>query len=503
MADVIDISMKQLNDRLKNTSGIKSFLKSDITIEEKTDGVKVQLILKDDADIKKPYYENWIISYKGNVIYPGEFDYQDDETIKKESIGSSQFKFIFNYLKDNNISIGVLPKGYQFFCEYLIKKPTLMSQYTDLYKLILLAYGPSSYEVKNGILITNNKTFNYDGDRRIKYASAMGWEVPPIIYEGKLQNIDDVIQGVNSEDISNILKANKYNLSDLKPEEYLYKIEELLLKAESQFGGSPEGYVIHYNGEMFKFQQTYQLSKEERIAMKMKFKAGVMEESVYWADVKTCAKELFDKTVSTDFESSLKKLSELLKTLTIIFTHPKKNDAQIKDDIQLTTKLMYVREFADKWVIVQGKFRIFTNAHYDIIKRALKENDGVVLNVVSNKDTSKYLHLRQVVIEDCFKDEIKSGVLEVVYSRTGNINNVLRKTYNQIFKIYTGSDRVDDYQSYIDKYNMDVKIIEVDRDENDISASKIEANIGDEDFFKANTPKAEHTYYKEFLKVFK
>jgi len=502
MADVIDISIKQLNDKIKKVSISESFLNSDVLIEEKTDGVKLQLILKDDASINKPYHENWIVAYKGSVLYPDEHKYQNDEDIRKDSIGSSQFKFVFDFLKDNNLKVGALPKGTQFFCEYLIKKPTLMSQYIDLYQIILLAYGPSSYKIKNGMLITNNKTFSYDDQTRIKYANAMGFKVPPKVFYGKLYPVESLIDNLNSEAIKNIIVQNKENLSNLKPKEYLYKIEELFLEAESQFGNAPEGYVVHYKDNMFKFQQTFQLSKEERTALKMKFKGSVLEEGVYWMDVKELAKELFDKTVSTNFEESLKKLSELLKTITIVFTHPKKNEIQIKDDIQLTTKIMFIREFAEKWAIIQGKFRILTNAHYDMIKLGLKNNDGIVLNVVSNKDTKKYLDLRKSALEEAFKKEIKSGKLEIVYSSTGNINSVLRKTYNQIFNIYTGTDRMKEYQDYIDRYNMEVKLIEIERNDSDISASKIEANINDEKFFKENTPKEIHKFYKAYLKLF-
>jgi len=501
MADVIDISIKQLNDKIKKDSDIETFLNSEVMIEEKTDGVKITLYLKEDADMSKPYYENWVVAYKGQVLYPDEYTYQNDEDIKKDSIGSSQYKFVFDALKDHNIGVNVLEKGCQYFCEYLIKKPTLSSNYLDLYNLILLAYGKSSYEIKNGMLMTNNKDFKYDETTRVQYAKAMGWYTPPKVFQGKL-NSDSIMGGILNNDLRNKIEPLISNLSNLKPKEYLYKIEELFLETESQFGNIPEGYVVHYNG-MYKFQQTFQIDKEARLALKMKFKGSVLEESVYWTDVKSVADDLFNKTKSTNFEKSLSKLSLLLKDFQVVFTHPKKNDTQIKDDIQLTTKLMFIREFADKWSLVQGKFRILTTAHYNMIKDALNNSDGVVINVVSNKDTKKYLKLRLEALELSFEKEIKKGKIEIIQSSTGNINTVLRKTYNQIFHIYTGTDRIEEYQTLVDKYNIQAEIREIIRSDKDISASKIESNIEDENYFKENTPKEIHSLYDEYLKLFK
>jgi phosphopantetheine adenylyltransferase len=502
MADVIDISIKQLNDSLKKDSAIESFLKSDVLIEEKTDGLKLTIIVKDDADVSKPYYENFIVAYKGNIIEYNEFDHQNTEEIKSSSIGASQFKMVWEKLKNVGAKIGAIPNGTQLFCEFLTRKPTLSSNYIKLYEIILLAYGPCKYQVKNGMLITNNKSFDYDEQTRINYAKAYGFYVPPVILRGNLYPVNDLIKNLSNDNIKTLINNNKENLSNLKFKEYLFKIEELFLQAESQFGNLPEGYVVHYDNKMLKFQQTFQLDKEARLALKLKFKGSLLEESVYWADVKRTAEELKSKSETDTVKKSIELLSKNLKGLKLIFTHPKKNDFQIIDDIQLTAKLMIVRDLADKYVIVQGKFRILTKAHTDMIRDSFKNYYGVVLNIVSNKDTKKYLDLRMKAIKLTFAKEIKQGKLEIINSTSGNINSIMRKTYNQVFGIVTGSDRVPEYQQMIDKYSMNIKVEEISRNDDDISASKIEKHIDDENYFKENTPKEIHKLYKEYRKIF-
>jgi hypothetical protein len=54
----------------------------------------------------------------------------------------------------------------------------------------------------------------------------------------------------------------------------------------------------------------------------------------------------------------------------------------------------------------------------------------------------------------------------------------------------------------IDKYSMNIKVEEISRNDDDISASKIEKYIDNENYFKQNTPKEIHKLYKDYKKIF-
>ena len=87
----MDISIKQLKKVLKKEKDIEEFLSSNIIIYEKLDGVKIQIYLKPDA--KGKGLDNWIVSYKGSILYPEEFKHNSKEE-SKNNITSSQFRFI-------------------------------------------------------------------------------------------------------------------------------------------------------------------------------------------------------------------------------------------------------------------------------------------------------------------------------------------------------------------------------------------------------------------------
>ena len=490
MAKAMDISIKQLMKSLKKDSDVEKFLSSNIMMEEKTDGVKVQVYLKPDASGKG--LENWIVSYKGSVLYPEEFLHNTDDESKK-SIGSSQFRFVFEKLKD--VDTDKLPKGYQWFFEYLIHKPTLMSQYTKLYELILLSYGPSNCKEVNGAMVCDNNDFNYD-EKRPYYAKIFGAYVPPIVFKGVLYPAENLMKGLQSEIIKKVITENIELLKTENKKEYLANLTKLFLEAESQFGGKPEGYVVHYDGKLFKFQQEYQLSREERDKVKMMYKDTPENETIYWANVKEIAKNLIKKvgTFKT-VEEALKKISKSVKDIQLP-EHSKKNAATIKDDIVLTAKLEILQKLAPETGLIIGKIRVMTNAHYDLIQRALKENKFVIIALSVARGKDKTYEIRKSYIEDCFKDY--KDRFEVVNTQNGFIPTILNKSIYGlgVKNVYAGTDRVEGYKDQIEKMGKEINVIELKRSDDDISASKVIANIDDEKYFKQNTPKCMWDKYK-------
>jgi len=506
MADMIDISIKQVDKTVK-PKDFEHFLNTELTIYEKLDGVKITLYLKGDASSTKSIDENWVVSYKGSILTSGEFEHSDG----KSSIGSSQFKYIFDLLK--NMNVDILPKSTQFFCEYLINKPTLMSSYSNLYNLILLSFGKSDFRLKNGKTIFNTKDFIYDEKEREKLALKMQIHTPPVIFKGKLHSFEEMKKGIKYKKLEDIILnlEDDFRNSENDFELYWKVVQNNFLSVESVFGGKPEGFVVYGWGKNpLKFQQTYQLSREERAKVRARYKHDSdFLEALYWTNVKKISEKIvkdsgvLDKKLNFGLENVLNIISKMVKKVKPSeIKHEKKNWDTIKDDIFLASKFYFVRNTSEKFALVTGKFRVFTKKHKELIDDALKKFDGVVINIVNNKSV-EIIHrkLKREVIENCFSKEIKAEKIEVQDTITGNLITIMGKASNEIFGLFAGTDRVKEYERMINNYmrGKDIKVIEIPRDvENGISATKVIENIEDEKYFKKCTPKGVWKYYKKY-----
>ena len=84
----LDVSIKHLKKEINNDKKALNFVNKRLYVEEKIDGTKL-VIIRTDKDDKDKWYNNWIVAYKGNILYPEEFSYLSDkekENIKKSSI---------------------------------------------------------------------------------------------------------------------------------------------------------------------------------------------------------------------------------------------------------------------------------------------------------------------------------------------------------------------------------------------------------------------------------
>ena len=143
--EMMDISIKQLSKEINTEEKIRNFLEDNIEIQSKEDGIKCTLIHTANTG---DYKRDWIVAYKGTIIYPSEVDKLGDiDKVEKEGIGESQFSFIWDKLKKANYKS--LPISQEFFVEFLVKKPTVMSNYSKL-DGVLLASSKTTYEAKHG-----------------------------------------------------------------------------------------------------------------------------------------------------------------------------------------------------------------------------------------------------------------------------------------------------------------------------------------------------------------
>ena len=488
----LDISIQAAGKWLTNEKKITEFLSSEVTVEHKTDGVKLTIIKQD----KKGNLNDYIFAYKGNVLYPTEFDYQPNTKVKKESIGASQFKEVFRHFE--KLDKNMIPVGTELFVEFLMSKPTLSSNYSKKHKMVLIGYSKSTWEEKFGKLKTKNSGMEIG--LRNDYAKALKIDSPQLLFKGVMGSLITFEKGILNKKLKKEFDARKNSMTWDNAELLLDDIRALFLDVESKYGGKEEGVVMKYNDRLLKWQQDYQLDQDARFQIKMRYREDIaIDETQYWENVKSKALEIANSIVvkSRKLDDLLSELSLMMKSLKIDFTHSKKTEAIIKDDIQLNAKTLIIKNMrGNNGALIIGKFRVVSKeGHAKLFKRAATLYDNVVICIVTSGDTKETKLLREEMVRKVAPNA------EIIHSTRGFIPSILQKSPININVVYAGSDRVNTYQEQI-KNNMGVSVKEMPRTDDDISASKIIENIDDQEFFEANTPKEIHSMYSKIKKAY-
>lgn len=490
--DQLDISIQAAGKYLTTDKKIEEFLTSEVTVEHKTDGVKLTIIKKDNNGDLNDY----IFAYKGNVLYSTEFDYQPNTKVKKESIGASQFKTVFQHF--NKLGKNNIPVGTELFIEFLMSKPTLSSNYSTKHKMVLIGHSKSVWEEKFGKLKT--KPSGMQTANRDDYAKQLKIDTPALLFQGIMVSPQTFEKGIVDDVLKSEFAAAKGSFTWDNMEILLDDIRQLFLNIESKYGGKEEGVVLKYNNRLLKWQQEYQLDQAARAAIKMKYKEDDFgDENNYWKNVTRVALEIANgfTVKSRKLDDLMTELSTVMKSLKLDFKHSKKSEAMIKDDIQLTAKTQIIKQMrGNNNALVLGKFRVVTKeGHAKLFKRAQTLYDNLVICLVTSKDTKDTKDLREKMIRAV------APKAEIIYATNGNIRRILGKSPININAVYAGSDRVGSYQEQL-KTSLGVTVKELPRTDDDISASKVIANINDEEFFKKNTPKELHSMYEEIKNAY-
>ena len=480
--DQLDISILAADKVIKTESDIEDLLNTEVQIEHKTDGTKLTVVHVAD----KGNLGDWIIAYKNQILYDAEFEYQDSEEIAKKSIGASQYKLVFDHFK--KLGKTGLPLNFEFAIEFLQRKPTLSSNYTNPHKMVLIGYSKCKYTAEFGILKTNSKTMLTE--YRDDYAEILQIDTPNKLFKGYMKDFKD---GIINDNLMKVYTKNEAQFQTDDPFALWKAITDTLLEVESKYGGKEEGVVIKYENKLIKVQQSYQLDQDAR----RKIKAKYMEndpalEGEYRKNVAIIAKDLASKCCTGTYEMRLNKLSELLQTTDFKITHSKKNDVQIQDDIHLKAKTLIRKALeGNNGCLVLGKFRVLTTGHCNVINTALKDYDKVLVCLVSGKATKDTLELRRRMLKQTFGNKIT-----IVDTSTGLLTRVFEKSPFNINTVFCGTDRYKEYLGQL-QYAAGMTVREYPRDANAISATKVINNINDVDFFNANTPKEIHNMYDE------
>lgn len=488
--DRIDTSILNIDKYLTSDRRKDEFLYSPCTITQKTDGIKTTIIrVSKTGDCLKDF----VVAYKNNIIYPSEFEYAGLQKIKLNSINTSQFRILFEHLKKYDLS--QIPTGIEFFVEFALKKPTLSSNYTK-HGFVLLACSKVSYSIKGGKLRTSGGSF--DTSNIEKYAKIFRFNTPKVVFEGTLALFE---RGIKDKQLLAEYNKIKNSLKLENIDDYISKITALFLTLDSPFGGKEEGVVVTFDNLVLKIQQPYQTDEVERQKIKMKYKFDDPEkESNYWKQIRAVSLELLNQVPQANdkrINGVLEILGRKLKYLKHNITHDKKSDLQVLDDIQTYTKDLIIRKMqGNNGALFLGKFRILTQAHYNIIKYGIDNYDTMTVCLVSSKDTKHLDELRLRMLKECFGNKI-----EIIQHSSGYIIGIINKAKNNINAVLCGTDRYADYCRQLQN-NPDINVVEVPRTDEDISATKIIENLGNRTYFCMKTPAKIHKMYEEIKNAF-
>jgi len=502
--DQLDISIQAASKYLTNDKKKEQFLSTPVKVEVKFDGIKITLVYKDNTG---DYTKDWIVSYKGEIQYPEEFDFAADNSIKKSSIANAQFKLVFDHLKKITPNMGKIPLNTEFFVEFLMKKPTLSSNYTK-HGMILIASSPCKWEDNFGKLKTQS---TFDTSKREKYSKILDIPTPPVIFDGVLGNQSTFESSILSPELKVAYNEYKSSIDWQNTDSIINGVSEMFLSLDSKYGGGrEEGVVIFYkNGEkILKFQQIYQVDQIARKAIKDRFKEPDPEtELTYWDLVRLNALNIISavtkgKTIKyVDFPNVLAECAKELKSLNLTFTHSKKNTLQIKDDIQGQIKLQLRKNLkGNNGSLILGRFQPLTLGHEKMLKQAYKNSDKLVICIVRarKKDSEKNpfpLDLQEKMIKEIFPKA------DIITHSTGNLFSIMQKSSFNINTIWAGTDRAANYRQTI-KYNPELSVSEIKRSDKDISATKVREAIKNNDIktFRSMMDKKLWKYFDELRK---
>lgn len=493
---MLNISIPQLTSRIRSVDSISELLRTPVRVEAKYDGVKLNLVrIKNEGDI-----DDWIVSYKGNIFYKNEFNYQENVD---DTIGNSQFRKVFDHLRSLDLESIDIPINTELFCEFIVNKDTVMSEYTQTGAIILLGTAEVEPTIKFGKIFTKEiserVTLTTNSSKMQSIANMMNFELPETLIDGLLHPTEVLLSSIVDEKLKSHIESLKYSLKsrEYDPRMYLEFLLGQILTIESKFGGNEEGIVVHYKDEPYKHQQSYQLDPEYRKNKKLRYREDSPEaESAYWADVAEVAKDIVDSIEDQDIEVGLSKIGERITALNFENAHSKKSKFSVMDDIQNRAKTLYLKSLkGNNGALVIGKFRVLTVGHVRMIEKALHECDHITIGLVTSKDSKETRDMRLEAIQKAFP-----GV-DVVDLVSANLFTAMKRIKGNINRIYTGSDRLDDYKRQSSKM-IGVDVVEIDRDSDDISATKVIRNLENYHDFKLNTPKAVHYLYPKYQEMY-
>jgi nicotinamide mononucleotide adenylyltransferase len=449
MKGMLDLSIQNIDKIITTDEKASLFLDQEITITEKVDGTKLTVFRKDTPFDKRNLFDNFIFAYKRNILYAEEYPIFDRNLAMTEGIGDSQYGFVFDKFLEAGTELMKLPRGTEFFIEFVMKKPTLSREYEQLHALILIGYAKSIAIEKPGILTTFPEAM--ETELVEEYANIMKIFSPRVIFKG--------------------ITEGKHATQKLR---YLHALKTNLLDTESQFGGKMEGVVIATEDSLYKFVQADQYDKDYRYSIKMKYQMEKEKEDAYFLDLKSIASKFLETLDYTyPFRSNLSVIAvEAYYHATEIPTHEKKTEFQIREDYYHVLKYLFIKKIPENnnFMFI-GRMQPPTFMHLKMIEEALKTHSVGVIAIVKGKKSEKEMNPFTFETQKKIIEKVFPGI-EILQVSTGNLITAMNSSSENINTFICGEDRAESYRTQL-KNNPEITVHEFYRNSEGISGTKV------------------------------
>ncbi len=384
---MLDISIKSVDKAITSKKKASDFVRTPFRVLEKIDGTKLTLIRNDEPFNPEDYTKNWIVSYKGRIIYPTEFNRlvgRHDE-IKSYSLGTAQYKFVHDHLKKVHPKTGRIPHNTEFFVEFVQNKPTVTRDYNVKHGLFLVGFGPADYAISRGHIFSTGSF----GDQMLMlhYREVLQLESFKPLFEGNFSSPDEILKGCIDDDIRSAfyLRFSETNFSD--PLSVLDLVTHVFSRFKSSLGGPAEGVVLQSldeNNSLFKILAPDQHSKEVRSLKKARFVSeSETDEETYKLETGRIAKSAVSQIPEDDLHVMFDHLSRIVYSLHDLPYHPRKRPINIQEDIFLIAKMgiLYAgTNDAKKIGIIPMAAKPFHKGHDSLLCNAFQDGmDSVIL----------------------------------------------------------------------------------------------------------------------------
>ena len=160
----------------------------------------------------------------------------------------------------------------------------------------------------------------------------------------------------------------------------------------------------------------------------------------------------------------------------------------------------------EKVNIVMGRFQPFTIGHLKCCTNVFKQRGlKTVLCVVDTTKTDEKHPFLTKMMWTGLKGLVRDyeEIVDIVLIKSADILKIGEAVAAHGFSVATwscGTDRFDAYTKMCKKYAPEVEVIEIHREDSDVSGTQVRKLIkeGKEDQFKELTPKPMHKLYKQF-----
>ena len=502
----IDISILDIDKAIGVSLSPKKFVSSDIYVSEKLDGTKLNIIRTRSKFDPDDYERNWIVSYKGTIIYSTEFENLDRETVKSDSMGVAQYCLVHDFLKNVHRSSKSIPPGTELFVEFIQSKDTLTRDYAVKHGLFLVGMAMTDAVDNGGVIGDDPTDVVTSPDKLDRVAMTLGLSRPRVLFKGRLVSKESISRGAGTGAFKSALEDQTRKIDFDDPTEVIEAFKRAVKMTSSSLGGVSEGAVVRFkDGRMLKVVQDDQYSKEVRDRIKLKYRHEKPLQDEYWMSVRCRAIQILNGMMidlDRPLRDMLKDVSREVYSLSrnnVGVVHEKRNLLMRTEDIFYSAKNFILRHMPQNDnVLFLGRFQPLTSMHARIIEDAMKVHRHVIVGLVRGEKSS------DDPLTNPFSEEVRRKMIDRVFPGISVITfpsgNVIRAVFDPrlryvVQRVLAGTDRVESYRSQL-KGNPDILVEEVPRTV-PVSGTEVRTAIreGDREKFEKMTPLQIHQLF--------